>query len=59
MKPFADEFTERHFQAWLDRYAPLDGRDEMERKIREFCAKEDQTYWGNKSWPELRDMAGA
>jgi len=58
MRPFADEFIERHFQAWLDRHAPLDGREEMERKIREFCAA-NEDYWGDKSWPELRDMAGA
>lgn len=57
--PFADESVERHFQAWLDRYAPLEDRDTMERKIREFCALETPEYWGSKSWPELRDMAGA
>jgi hypothetical protein len=59
MRPFADEFTERHFQAWLDRFVHEDDREEVESKIRSFCAGETPEYWGNKSWPELRDMAGA
>lgn len=59
MKPFADEFTEQHFQGWLNRFIHEDDREAVERKIRDFCASEQQEYWGNKSWPELRDMAGA
>lgn len=61
MAPFADAFIEQHFQAWLDRYYGYDEerKEEAERKIRAFCATETTEYWGNKSWPELRDMAGA
>lgn len=58
MRPFADEFVERHFQAWLERHIHEDDRPEVENKIRKFCASETPEYWGNKSWPELREMAG-
>src|SRR5690606_22622440 len=54
----ADEFVERHFQAWLDRWVHPDDREAVEKKIRDFCADETPEYWGNKSWPELREMAG-
>lgn len=55
---FADQFIEQHFQAWLDRVVHEDDRDAVESAIRQFCANEDAEYWGNKSWPEIRDLAG-
>jgi hypothetical protein len=58
MRPFADDFIERHFQAWLERSVHEDDREEVESKIRQYCSGETPEYWGNKSWPELRDMAG-
>lgn len=58
MRPFADEFIERHFQAWLDRHAPVDEREQMEQKIRALVAT-DPEYYGAKSWSDLRDLAGA
>jgi hypothetical protein len=57
MRPFADEFVERHFQAWLERYVHEDGREEVERKIRKLLA--DDPGLGGRGWPDLREMAGA
>jgi hypothetical protein len=57
VKPFADEFIERHFQAWLERHIHEDDREEVEGKIRRLLA--DDPDLGNHGWPELRDMAGA
>ncbi len=58
MSPFADEFVEQHFQEWLDRHEREELREETERKIRAFVAS-DPEFCGSKSWPELRDLAGA
>jgi hypothetical protein len=57
MRPFADEFVERHFQAWLDRYVHEDDREHVAEKIRGLLS--DDPDLGCKGWPELREMAGA
>lgn len=57
MNPLADEFVEKHFQAWLERYIHEDDRPEVERKIRGLL--DDDPGLGGKGWPELREMAGA
>ena len=55
--PFADDFIERHFQAWIERSVHEDAREEVERKIRGLL--DDDPGLGGHGWPELREMAGA
>ena len=57
MSGFADEFMERHFQAWLERFIHEDERAEVERRIRRLLA--DDPGLGGHGWPELRNMAEA
>ena len=57
MRPFPDEFMERHFQAWLERFVHEDDREEVDSKIRQLLA--DQPDLGSRGWPDLRMMAGA
>lgn len=57
MRPFADEFVERHFQTWLERFVHEDDREEVSAKIRTLLA--DDPGLGGHGWPELREMAGA
>lgn len=55
MNPFADEFVERHFRAWLERHVHQDDREKVESGIRRLLA--DDPALGGHGWPELRDMA--
>jgi hypothetical protein len=53
---FANEYVERHFRAWLERYVHEDDREEVERKILQLL--NDDPDLGGHGWPELRQMAG-
>jgi hypothetical protein len=57
MRPFADDFIERHFRAWLERHVHEDDQAEVERKIRALLEADPEL--GGHGWPQLRDMAGA
>jgi hypothetical protein len=50
-----DEFMERHFQAWLERWVHEDDRAAVEAGIRRLLA--DDPELGGHGWPELRNMA--
>lgn len=52
-----DDFTERHFQAWLDFTCSIDERDEVENNIRNLHKYDSTLIDSGFSWPEMRDLA--
>jgi len=53
-----DDYTERHFQRWLDHTVLDDDRDEVEKSIRDLVEEDPDLMLGaGHSWPDLRRMA--
>lgn len=52
-----DEFTERHFQRWLDETEYPEYRDETESAIRRLLESHPDLL-DSHGWSELRDLAG-
>ena len=52
---FSDEFTERHFQQWLDSTVYDDERSQVEQSIR-VLVSEYPDLLERLSWPEMRDL---
>lgn len=57
-KKLWDEYTEKHFQRWLDHTIHDDEREEVESGIRQVVEDDPSLMEGSgHSWSELRDMA--
>jgi hypothetical protein len=57
-KKLWDDYTEKHFQRWLDHTIHDDEREEVESGIRELVESDPDLMSGSgHSWSELRDMA--
>jgi hypothetical protein len=53
-----DTYTEKHFQAWLDRHVCIDEHDYVRYQIMQLL-EEHGDLLESHGWTELRDMAGA
>jgi hypothetical protein len=53
-----DTYTEKHFQAWLDRHVRIDEHDYIRYQIMQLL-EEHGDLLESHGWTELRDMAGA
>lgn len=54
---FNDEFTENHFQKWLDNTVHWSERDDVEKGIRELVNDHPDLIEKNYSWTEMRRMS--
>jgi hypothetical protein len=53
-----DTYTEKHFQAWLDRHVRIDEHDYVRYQIMQLL-EEHGDLLESHGWTELRDMAVA
>lgn len=53
-----DDYTEKHFQAWLDRHVRIEEHDYVRYQIMQLL-ESDEELLESHGWTQLRDMAGA